>query len=290
MLLEAVGLQVGGAAVEGQARAQPPRLHTRVAAAGAEGPRSQARAVLALLGQVAAGEVDGARVGGHAHAGGADAALDLDALQHAGEVAEVDEVDGGVLGLVQGHAVERHVDARLLDPAQVDVGVAGAQARVRVLVHGRRGLQQERHLLAHVPARDLVARYVVGGHGRLGFGADPLDHHALRDAVPGLQEDVEGGVGEQGDVALEVEGAGMDDHETVVRGTQREAPPSLRVRAGLDRLAGDPYPRARHRLPLGRGADGAGEDKLGWRVRGRAGQEEGEGQAGHSGLYSRRRL
>ena len=60
-------------------------------------------------------EVDRPAVRGRADARRADAALDLDAVESAREVAEVHEVERLVLGLAQGHAVERDVEAGLRD-------------------------------------------------------------------------------------------------------------------------------------------------------------------------------
>jgi hypothetical protein len=76
-----------------------------------------------------------------------DSALDLDAREVEGEVAEVGRVDGRVLRLVQRHAVECHVHARLRQAAQREVRVALPRARLGVLRDGRRILKDDGQLL-----------------------------------------------------------------------------------------------------------------------------------------------
>jgi len=86
------------------------------------------------VGRAHAGEVDRAPVGGRPVAGGADPPLDLDGVDGAGEVPEVGEVEGLVLGVLERHAVEGDVEAGLGDAAEVEVGVAGGEAVVGVEV------------------------------------------------------------------------------------------------------------------------------------------------------------
>src|SRR5207247_11277673 len=123
VVAKAVGALVGRAAVEGQAGPHPARLEGEAPAVRVEGSGPDGTQELAAVLDLEAREVDRAAVGGGPHGGRADPALDLDAVHAAREVAEIDEVQGGVLGLAQGHAVEGEVDPGLLDAPQVEVGV-----------------------------------------------------------------------------------------------------------------------------------------------------------------------
>ena len=130
--------------------------------------------------RVEALEVHGARERRGAERRRPDAALDLHAREVEREVPEVGRVDGGVLGLVQRHAVERHVHARLREAAQREVRVALPRARLGVLRDGRRVLKEDGQLL---PPRLLHERRPVEvglRDGRLVLAADRLHDDVLR--------------------------------------------------------------------------------------------------------------
>ena len=252
MVAKAVGALVGRAAVEGQAGPHPARLEGEAPAVRVEGSGPDGSQELAAVLDLEAREVDRAAVGGGPHGGRADPALDLDAVHAAREVAEIDEVQGGVLGLAQGHPVEGEVDPGLLDAPQVEVGVAGPHAGVGVL--GDRGglLEQVRHLLAVVGLLDLRPVHVLLGDGGAGIRADRLHDHVLGEPVDRIEPEVQGDVDRHRHAPRNRPVAGMADPQPVVARGDPQAEAPRRVGGGRGRalVDGDGHPhqgRARRR-------------------------------------------
>ena len=101
-------------------------------------------------------------------------------LQAVGEIGEVGEVQHLIFRIVERNAVEREVDARLIDAAQPDVAVAPVVARFGVRGdRRRRALQQQRHVLAEVARLDVVRRERLLRDGRRAGAANRRDHDAL---------------------------------------------------------------------------------------------------------------
>ena len=182
VVAEAVGRLAGDARVEAPGPAEEARVPGERAASRPPRAAPHLRLETAPVGGAHAREVDRAAVGRRAHARRPHAALDLDRVHDAREVAEVREVERLVLGVLQRHAVEGDVEAGRADPADVEVGVAGGEAGVGLEVDRGRRPQQERHLLAPVHQVDRVAPDVRLGDGRALLGADRLHHDLLAQA------------------------------------------------------------------------------------------------------------
>ena len=99
------------------------------------------------------------------------------------EIAEVREVERRVLRLVDRHAVDRHVHARLRDAAQVDVRSSRlARPESEYCVTDGTCCEQERHLLAVVARLDFGSGDVALRNRRLDRRPHRRDGHALAEA------------------------------------------------------------------------------------------------------------
>ncbi len=114
--------------------------------------------------------------------------LHLEAREAAGEVGEVDEVEGVVLGGIEGNAVHVGRDPLLAEPAEAQVAVPDAVARVAVRVGVRRVREDHREVLPSVARRDLLARDVRERGGVAAFLRQRALHDdALDEAGEGLR-------------------------------------------------------------------------------------------------------
>ena len=128
-------------------------------------------------------KVHAARKRRRARGARAHTALHLYRLHVRHEVGQVGEVQHLIFHVVQWHAVERDVDARLVEPAQAQIAVAPVGTGFGVRRHGRGGIhQQHGHILPEVALRDLGAADGALRDGRLAIGADGAHQHALNAA------------------------------------------------------------------------------------------------------------
>ena len=110
----------------------------------------------------------------------AHTALHLHRLHVRHQVGQIGEVQHLIFHVVQRHAVERDVDARLVDAAQPQVAVAPAGAGFGVRRHGGRRIhEQHRDVLPEVPLRDSGATDGGLRDRRLFVSTDSADQHAF---------------------------------------------------------------------------------------------------------------
>ena len=129
-----VGIGVGKPSGEMEAVVEQAGLVSDRGACRAERAQDQPGFTTPALGRLRAGEIHRAAVSGRADRRSPHAALDLDTVDGAQEVVEIVEEQSVLRRIVEGRTVEGHADARLLDPTQVEVGVVGPDARIRVPV------------------------------------------------------------------------------------------------------------------------------------------------------------
>src|SRR6266568_4548076 len=93
----------------------------------------------------------------------------VDAVRQIGEVREVQDL---VFRIVQRNAVEREIDARLVDAPQPDVAVPPIIAGLGVRGERRRSLEYERDVLSERASFELGSAYGFCGDGCVVAGAD----------------------------------------------------------------------------------------------------------------------
>lgn len=140
-------------------------------AVGAVGPVGTGQFGVAVVAWEVGEHVDRRAEGGGAVGRRADAALHLHGVEARRQVGHVDPVYSVALGIVDGHTVDSHIDARAVGAAHAHRGVAHSRARVAGGHHRGGHLQKVGHVAAVVFAAYLCLADVGECHGRLGRGA-----------------------------------------------------------------------------------------------------------------------
>ena len=177
----AVGAQRTGPAVHGELAVGEPRVERRAHALRAERSHLQLHIATGIgAGHWHGFEVHAASERRRARRTRAHTTLHLYRLHVRHEVGQVGEVQHLIFHVVQRHAVERDVDARLVDTAQPQVAVAPVGTGFGVRRHRRGGIhQQHGHILPEVALRDFGAADGALRDGRLFVGTDGAHQHAL---------------------------------------------------------------------------------------------------------------